>query len=84
MKFIKSNFLPNLNKFLMVINTTKVAEIQILTLLLSYYQSINVQNASQWTHLELGMTYTSVYHGRTMTSHGVNKTIGAGRCKSVL
>ena len=33
-KFIKSDFLQNLNKIFVVINTMKVAEIQVLTMLL--------------------------------------------------
>ena len=34
-KFIKSNCLQNLNKIFKVINTMEVAEIQVLTMLLS-------------------------------------------------
>ena len=34
-KFIKSNFLQNLNKTFIVINTMEFAEIQVLTMLLS-------------------------------------------------
>ena len=33
-KFIESNFLQNLNKIFMAINTMEVAEIQVLTMLL--------------------------------------------------
>ena len=75
-KFIKSNFLQNLNKIFIVINTSCWnSSFNNATVVINKQQFLYVKIASQWTHLISGMNSVSVYHGRTTTSHGVNKPI---------